>query len=62
MQVWQSVKAIGDIERAGDEATGGQAGVIVATDFLEDFGEVDVKWDVDGEIEAVALENLLALN
>lgn len=61
MKVWQSVKAVGDIERAGDEVTGGQAGVVCNIDNLAG-GEVDVQWDTDNEIEAVRIEKLQALN
>lgn len=61
MRVWQSVKAIGDIERAGTPETGGQAGIVCNTDNLAG-GEVEVQWDIDGETETVQLVNLLALN
>ena len=61
MRVWQSVKAIGDIERAGTPETGGQAGIVRNAENLAG-GEVDVQWDVDGETETVRLENLQALN
>lgn len=57
MRVWTSVKAIGQHKRAA----AGEAGVIVNTDNLGG-DEVDVKWDTDGEIETVRLNELQALN
>lgn len=61
MQIWQSVKAINGHQRAGTETSGGQAGIVVGVDNIAG-GEVDVKWDLDGEIETVLVGQLQALN
>jgi hypothetical protein len=61
MQVWTSVKAIGQHSRAATEQNGAQAGVIVNIDNIAG-GEVDVKWDTDQAIETVRIEELQALN
>jgi hypothetical protein len=61
MQVWTSVKAIGKHSRAATEENGAQAGIIINTENIAG-DEVVVKWDTDGMIEAVRLEELQALN
>lgn len=61
MQVWQCVKAKSTHPRGGNEkGEGGQAGVVNATDPAKP-DEVVVRWDVDGVIEAVAVDQLTAL-
>lgn len=60
MQVWQAVKAKPTHPRGGNEnGEGAQAGTVHAVG--EKKGTVDVKWDIDGEIETVKLDQLTAL-
>lgn len=59
-QVWQPVKAKPGHPRGGNEAgEGAQAGIVQAIGEKE--GTVEVKWDVDSEVETVKFDQLAAL-
>jgi hypothetical protein len=59
-QVWNSVKAVAPHPRAATDTEGAQAGTVVSTSHAHP-DEVAVKWDKDGEVEAVAIVQLQAL-
>ncbi len=56
MQVRASVKAT-----TPGHPRENQAGIVLATDGKTPPKKVDVKWDVDGEVETVAVSDLVQL-
>lgn len=56
MQTRASVKAV-----TPGHPREGQAGVVQSTDGKSPPKKVEVKWDVDGEVETVAVADLLQL-
>ena len=62
MNVWSQVKAAPGTARGGEgpKGEGAQAGVVTAINPTA--GEVAVKWDKDGVIEAVAADQLIELS
>ena len=55
MNVWQVVKPA-----SAEHPRAGQAGVVHAVD-KKDPENVQVKWDIDGKVETVAVADLVAL-